>query len=91
MNAVRDHHKSDGGETKSKLAQAVCFSDILVRRANLKGGSSEVNVAVTPELVNSLKLRKNVYQEPDYDHYLGNLQLELKLAEGFLQTLKKAS
>ena len=91
VNAVRDHHKSDGGETKSKLAQAVCFSDILVRRANLKGGSSEVNVAVTPELVNSLKLRKNVNQEPDYDHYLGNLQLELKLAEGFLQTLKKAS
>lgn len=91
VNAVRNHHKSDGGEEKSRLAQAVCFSDILVRKANLGGGCSGVNVAVTPELMDSLKLKKNVYCEPDYEDYIENLQQELKLAEGFLETLKKAS
>jgi putative nucleotidyltransferase with HDIG domain len=89
VEAVRDHHGGAEG-TAGKLAQAVGFSDFLVRKARFDGGGPRVEMDVTTEMMERLMLKKDVYDKPDYCGYLEKLRRELLRAGDLMDTLRQA-
>ncbi|MCX6640525.1 MAG: HDOD domain-containing protein [bacterium] len=88
VESTRTHHQEVADEPSSKLAMAVTFSDLLVRKARIEGGPG-VPTELSPELMSTLQLKKNVYGEPDYDAYLDKLQRELRRADDLFGTFQK--
>lgn len=91
VDSTLNHHGNDSSEELGKLAQAVQFADLLVKMACFEGGGCSVETVITPEMIESLKLKKNDSSEPDYDAYLEKLQHELQRAEGLMDTIRKPS
>lgn len=91
VESTRDHHRGEGDGDPGALAQAVSFADHLIRRARIDGGHPGVQMAVSDKMIASLRLKKNIYDEPDYDAYLERLQRELQRADELMEALRNHS
>jgi len=91
VEATRNHHANEENNPPGTLAQAVSFADVLIRRAHIDGGGPGVQASVSSGMMASLRLKKNVYNEPDYDAYLEKLQRELQRAEDLMDAMRSTT
>jgi HD-like signal output (HDOD) protein len=87
VESTRCHHGSAGWGKNPKLAQAVAFANLLVRKTQEDQGVPGQTVWVAQEMIKDLKLKELVADKPDYDFYLEKLNNELQKAEEFMSII----
>jgi HD-like signal output (HDOD) protein len=89
VHAVRDHHLTE--ELPGWLAQAIAFADLLVRRAHHDSGIPGVETVLQPAAMTSLRLKRDVYDVPEYNYYLEKLRRELQRAGDLAELIRQHS
>jgi HD-like signal output (HDOD) protein len=73
-----------------KLALAVAFTDILVRRAHPELALPGVDAEVTAEMISTLRLKKDAYDTPDFSSYLDRLSREIHRSADIVDSIRTA-
>lgn len=71
-----------------KLALAVTFTDILVRRAHPEIILPGVEAEVTAEMISTLRLKKDAYDTPDFTAYLDRLSREIQRSADIVDSIR---
>ncbi len=88
--AVRDHHGPETEAAPGKMAQALTFTDFLVRRAHSTSSDLSAEPQITSEMAATLKLKRDVYGAPDFNLYLDKLRRELQRAADLMEMIRHA-